>query len=134
MGQDGNVNGQGIRAAAGNNLLSHLTGIGFIHTPEDQPVALGTEGFLQAGNDFEHMGILKSPVGGEVCQHGHLLCGAPGKALGAGAWVIVQFPDNVPNPSSGFLGDAVMAVDDLGNRGDGSPRSLRHVLDGYAHG
>ena len=133
MGQDGNVDGQGIRAAAGDDFLGGFADIGRVHSTQGQPVALGTEGFLQAGNDFKHMGIPEGPIGGKIRQHGNFLCDAPGEALGTGAGVVVQLLHDLLHPPGGFLGNAVVAVDDLGNRGDGCPRGLRHVLDGYAH-
>ena len=134
MGHDADMDGNGIGAAAGDDFLSRTAGGGFVRSLQDQMVAPFLQCLLQPSDDFKHMGIPESCVGRHVCQKHHQAIGTAGKILGIGAGIVVHLPHNLPYMLRCFFRDAVVAVQHLRNRGNGYTRSLRHILNGCAHG
>ena len=133
MGHDAHMDGNGVRAAAGNDLLRNAAGRGRIRTPQDQPVLPFAERFFQTGNDFKHMGVLKGGVRGKICQQNNRVTGAAGKALGIGVGIIIHLPHDAANPFGRLFGNAVMSVQNLGNSGDRDPCRLGYILNSYTH-
>ena len=80
------------------------------------------------------LGIPEGHIGGQVGQQRHGMVGPAGKALGVGAGIIVQLLHDASHPLGGLLGNAVVAVQHLGHRGNGNPRRLGNVLDCDTHG
>ena len=133
VGHDADMNGNGVRAAAGDDLLRDAAGGGRVRAPQDQAVAPLAQRLLQTGDDLKHVRVLKGGVGGQVCQQHHAVAGAAGKALGVGIGVVIHFPHNAADPLRRLLGNAVMSVQDLGDRRNGNARRPGHVLDGNTH-
>ena len=134
MGHNADMDGNGIGTAAGDDFLCRAAGGGFVRSLQDQMVASFLQRLLQPGNDFKHMGIPEGRVGRHIRQKHHQAIGAAGKILGIGTGIVVQFPHHLPHMLRCLFRDAVVAVEHLGNRGNGYARCLRHILNGYAHG
>ena len=79
------------------------------------------------------MRILKSGVGGKVCQQHDRVIGAAGKALSIGVGIIIHLPHDAANPFGRLFGNAVMSVQNFGDSGNRDPRRLGYILNGNTH-
>ena len=79
------------------------------------------------------MRVLKSGVGGKVCQQHDRVIGAAGKALSIGVGIIIHLPHDAANPLGCLFGNTVMPVQNLRDSGNRDACRLGYILNGNTH-
>ena len=100
---------------------------------QGQGIVLAVQIRGNAGNDLEHMGIFKGNVLVEIRDEQHRAACLPGKILGPRVGAVAETIRNFPYRRLGLVGDGVAVVQRLGNRGNGYPRLLCHVINRHRH-